>query len=671
METKHSQYVKLVSLIKTYEHEYYVLDCPSVPDAEYDRKIKELESIESEYPEFTTPDSPTQRVGGKALSVFSQVTHASQMASLSNAFNEKEINEFVSRIKEIMPIENIQATIEPKLDGLAMSIIYKDGKLISGATRGDGYNGEDVTENVKRIRNVPYQLKGNYPALLEVRGEVVMPKKGFDRLNLLNIAQGKKTYVNPRNAAAGSLRQLDPKISAQRPLAFYCYGVGIFEVYDGQTEKPISHYDCLMLMKEFGLSVPNESILITDLNTIQEHYLDFIEKRDSLDYDIDGMVIKVNNYKQQDQLGSISKSPRWAKAYKFPAQEELTILNDIEYQTGRTGAITPVAKLNPIFVGGVTVSNATLHNEDEIKRLGIKIGDTIIIRRAGDVIPQITGYVENLRPDNAKDIVFPDFCPICGSHVDKSQIVARCSGGVTCKAQMINGLKHFVSKSAMNMDGCGAKLVEQLLENSLISQPQDLFKLTIEDIQSLDRQGLKSSQKAIDAIKNSKKVTLNRFLFALGIRNVGENTSKNLMKHYKSLDNIRNASIQSLINIEDIGDVIAENIHSFFHNDHSLEIVNQLIESGVEIEDTIVQDENDLPFKDQTMVITGSFSRIKRNDAKLLLEKLGAKVSGSVSKKSTLCICGESAGSKLANAQKLNVPIIDEDGLMEMIKDYL
>lgn len=669
--TTYNEYLQLVSLLKKYEHEYYVLDCPTVPDAEYDRKMKELEAIEAENPEFITPDSPSQRVGGQALSSFEVVKHESQMASLSNAFNEEDIEYFKSRIEEVMPVSNVQLTIEPKLDGLAGSIIYVDGKLVTGATRGDGYEGENVTENIKRIRNVPYQLKGNYPKRLEVRGEIVMPKKGFDKINAKLLSEGKKTYANPRNAAAGSLRQLDPRISGQRPLAFYCYGVGIFEEYEGQDSKPKSHYESLMLMKEFGISVPDESILIDDFDLIQDNYEAFIKNRDSFEYDIDGMVIKVSDYELQEELGSISKSPRWAKAYKFPAQEELTILNDVEFQTGRTGAITPVAKLNPVFVGGVTVSNATLHNQDEIVRLGLKIGDTVIIRRAGDVIPQITGFVQDARPTDAKDIVFPDFCPVCGSHVDKSQTIARCSGGVTCKAQMVNGLKHFVSKSAMDMDGCGSKLVEQFLENGLISKPQDLFDLTVEDVQKLDRQGVRSSQKAIDAIQNSKKVTLNRFLYALGIRNVGENTSKNLMKHYKTLDNIRNTTIEELVLIEDIGDVIAENIYSFFHNEHSLEIVDKLLEKGIEIEAVEEVDENTLPFKGQTMVITGTFSQIKRSDAKALLESLGAKVSSSVSKKSTLCICGEAAGSKLTKAKELNVPVIDEDGLMDMIKDYL
>lgn len=665
------EYLKIVNKMKKYEHEYYVLDNPSVPDSVYDKLMIKLKDIEEIYPQLIVSDSPSQRVGGMVLDLFEEVVHESQMGSLSNMFDEADVEKFKEDIEKEFSHNELTYTIEPKLDGLAVSILYVDGKLVQGATRGDGEKGENITENVKRIRNVPHTLIGDFPKRLEVRGEAVMPIKGFERINKELEKKGQRQFANPRNAAAGSLRQLDPKVSGQRPLAFYSYAVGVYEPYDDNEDVPTTHFEYLEKLKAFGLTIPNESHLISDFSLIDENYKNFISKRNTLDYEIDGMVVKVNEIDAQEALGRNAKTPKWAKAYKFPAQEETTKLLDIEFQVGRTGAITPVAKLDPVYVGGVTVSNCTLHNKDEIKRLGIMIGDTIVIRRAGDVIPQILGYIEDERPSDAVKIEMPTECPICSSVVDDSETIVRCTGTMNCEAQRKEGLAHFVSKGALDMDGFGKKLVEILVDCGKLTKPTDIFKLVPEDISSLDRQGDKSAKNAIDSIEKSKETTMNRFIYSLGIREVGETTAKNLANHFCKFDLIRNASFDELCSVKDIGDIVANHIIKFFNNEDNNKMVDELFELGVSFPDIEKVDESELPYLGMTIVLTGSFSAIKRNEAKQILTDLGAKVSGSVSKNTSICICGENAGSKLTKAQDLGITIKDEDGLMEMIKDHI
>jgi DNA ligase (NAD+) len=661
------RYEEIIRLMKQYEHEYYVLDAPTVPDVVYDRLMIELKEIEEAQPEMIREDSPTQRVGGAALSEFETVKHEAQMGSLSNIFNEDDLANFAKNIQEEYELNELTYTIEPKLDGLAMTIIYENGVLVQAATRGNGDEGENVTENVKRIRNVPHKLVGDFPQRIEVRGEVVMPTKGFEKLNEKLIAKQEKPFVNPRNAAAGSLRQLDPRISGQRPLAFYAYAVGIYE----GKEAPLTHWESLKEVESFGLELPKESCLIEDFNQIDSFYNKFIENRNKLEYEIDGMVIKVNEVEAQEVFGRTSKTPKWAKAYKFPAQEEVTTLLDVVFQVGRTGAITPVAKLDPVFVGGVTVSNCTLHNQDEVKRLGLKIGDKIIVRRAGDVIPQILGYIEAERPEDAKDIVFPSQCPVCNSHVDSSEAIVRCLGGNFCDAQAKESLKHFVSKGALDMSGFGEKLVEVLFDVYKIKLPTDIFKLVPEDISSLERQGEKSAKNAIDSIEKSKNTTMQRFIFSLGIREVGVSTADNLAKHFGEFDKIKNASYEELIEVEDIGEIVATNIIKYFEKQENLAMIQELFDLGVQFSNVEKPSANSQPFLGKTMVITGTFHEIKRKDATQMLKDLGAKVSGSVSKNTDLCICGEKAGSKLAKANELGVPVYEEEQLLEMLKPYM
>jgi len=687
MSELNKEYQAILARMKQYEHEYYVLDNPSVPDAVYDKDMKRVKEIEEQEPSLISPDSPTQRVGGRALDEFEKVTHEAQMGSLSNMFDEDDVAKFQSDIEDVTSLDQISYTIEPKLDGLAMSIIYVDGVLTQAATRGDGVVGENVTENVKRIRNVPDRLVGNFPHRIEVRGEVVMPTKGFKRYNEDLVAKGEKPLVNPRNGAAGAMRQLDPNLSAQRPLAFYAYALGVYEPMEDGSDKPETHWECLKEIESFGLQLPYESRLVKDFGEIQPSYLKFIEDRKTLKYEIDGMVVKINELEVQEDMGALSKSPKWAKAYKFPAEEAVTTLLAVDWQTGRTGSVTPVARLEPVFVGGVTVSNCTLHNFDEIQRLGIKIGDKIIIRRAGDVIPQIIGYVAEERPDDAQDIKLPTECPVCGSETVKEELgisnqfkklvktTIRCTGGLSCEAQLVGSLQHFASKTAIDIDGLGDKLIEQLVKAGTIKSPVDILRLEVEDISSLERQGERSGQKVINAIEKAKNTTMQRFVYSLGIREAGENTSKNLVNHFKKFDAIRNASFDELVSIEDIGDVVATNIVNFFNDDDKNEIIDGCLENGLIFDDIEEKDESELPFLGMSMVLTGSFSEIKRNDAKKLLESLGAKVSGSVSKKTNVCICGEKAGSKLTKAQDLKaegfpIEIKDEDGLLEMIKDY-
>lgn len=652
--------------LREYEYHYHVLDNPLVPDAEYDRLMNELKNLEWQHPELITSDSPTQRVGAKPLDGFAQITHETPMLSLDNAFSDDDLTGFLRRIEDRIAINSnqIEFCCEPKLDGLAVSILYVDGVLTQAATRGDGTTGEDITANIRTIRNIPLKLKSsNPPHRLEVRGEVFMPQQGFEQLNEKALAKGEKTFANPRNAAAGSLRQLDPKITRQRPLMLNAYNIG---VYESDDELPTTHFDRLQWLKTLGIPVNAEITLATGSQALTAFYQKIQAKRSSLGYDIDGTVLKVNKIVLQEQLGFISKAPRWAIAYKFPAQEEMTILNDVEFQVGRTGAITPVAKLEPVFVAGVTVSNATLHNGDEIERLGIAIGDTVIIRRAGDVIPQIVGVVAERRLDNAKKIAFPTACPVCNSAVVRveGEAVARCTGGLFCGAQRKEALKHFVSRKAMDIDGVGEKLIEQLMERELIRTPADLFKLDHTTLMRLERIGEKSANNALQSIEKAKNTTLARFLFALGIRDVGESTAQNLANHFGTLDAIRQADLDTLKQVQDVGEVVANRLFQFWQEPHNIEVVEDLIAQGVKWQDVVPQEIADNPLKDKTVVLTGTLTQLTRDQAKALLQQLGCKVSGSVSSKTDYLIAGEKAGSKLAKAQELGVKILSEDELI-------
>ena len=663
-----TQIDNLRKTLRQYEYEYHVLDNPTVPDSEYDRLFHQLKALELEHPEFLTSDSPTQRVGAKPLSGFSQIRHEIPMLSLDNAFSDEEFNAFVKRIEDrliVLP-KPLTFCCEPKLDGLAVSILYVNGILTQAATRGDGTTGEDITANIRTIRNIPLQLlTDNPPARLEVRGEVFMPHAGFERLNEYALEHGEKTFANPRNAAAGSLRQLDPNITSKRPLVLNAYGIGIAE----GVELPNTHYARLQWLKSIGIPVNPEIRLCNGTNEVLDFYRDIQNKRSSLGYDIDGTVLKINDIALQNELGFISKAPRWAIAYKFPAQEELTVLNDVEFQVGRTGAITPVAKLEPVFVAGVTVSNATLHNGDEIERLNIAIGDTVVIRRAGDVIPQIIGVLHERRPNNAKPIIFPTNCPVCDSQIIRieGEAVARCTGGLFCAAQRKEALKHFVSRKAMDIDGVGGKLIEQLVDRELIHTPADLFKLDLTTLTRLERMGAKSAENALNSLEKAKSTTLARFIFALGIREVGEATALNLANHFKTLDALKAADLEQLQQVPDVGEVVANRIFVFWREAHNVAVVDDLIAQGVHWETVEVKEASENLFKDKTVVLTGTLTQMGRNEAKALLQQLGAKVSGSVSSKTDFVIVGDAAGSKLTKAQELNITVLTEEEFLEQV----
>ena len=655
--------------LRRYEYEYHVLDNPTIPDAEYDRLFHQLKALEAAHPELITADSPTQRVGAKPLSGFAQIRHEIPMLSLDNAFSDEEFYAFVKRIEDrlIRLPEPLTFCCEPKLDGLAVSILYVNGVLTQAATRGDGTTGEDITANIRTIRNIPLQLlMDNPPARLEVRGEVFMPHAGFERLNQLALEKGEKTFANPRNAAAGSLRQLDPKITSKRPLVLNAYSIGIAEGVD----LPNTHYDRLQWLKSIGIPVNPEIRLCNGTDEVLDFYRDIQNKRSSLGYDIDGTVLKINDIALQEKLGFISKAPRWAIAYKFPAQEELTRLNDVEFQVGRTGAITPVAKLEPVFVAGVTVSNATLHNGDEIERLDIAIGDTVVIRRAGDVIPQIIGVLHDRRPADARPIVFPETCPVCDSAIVRieGEAVARCTGGLFCAAQRKEALKHFVSRKAMDIDGVGGKLIEQLVDRELVHTPADLFKLDLTTLTRLKRMGTKSAENALASLEKAKNTTLARFIFALGIREVGEATALNLANHFKTLEALQNADLEALQQVPDVGEVAANRILAFWHEPHNVAVVNDLIAQGVRWETVETKEVAENRFKGKTVVLTGTLTQMGRNEAKALLQDMGAKVSGSVSAKTDFVIAGDAAGSKLIKAQELGVTILTEEEFLAEIQ---
>jgi DNA ligase (NAD+) len=664
------QIEQLKAQIEDHNYQYYVLDNPTMPDAEYDRLMRQLMMLEEAHPELKTADSPSQKVGGIALDGFEKVTHEMPMLSLDNAFDEAEFLAFDKRIKDrLKDNTDLAFCCEPKLDGLAVSILYVNGVLVQAATRGDGQVGENITENVKTIRNIPLRLRGeSIPERLEVRGEVFIDDKGFVSLNNKQREKDDKPFANPRNAAAGSLRQLDPKITASRPLKLYAYSTGIVEGY----QLAETHFDQLMQLKAWGLPVCPEIKYVANAQAAYQYYEAILSKRSQLGYEIDGVVIKANNKAIQQLLGFVARAPRWAIACKFPAQEELTTLLDVEFQVGRTGAITPVARLEPVFVGGVTVSNATLHNADEIERLGVHIGDTVIIRRAGDVIPQVASVVKERRPLDAKEIIFPHTCPVCDSDIERidGEAVARCSGGLVCEAQRKEAIKHFSSRKALDIDGLGDKIVEQLVDRELVKTPADLFSLRQGHLESLERMGPKSAENLVLALGNAKTTTLAKFLYALGIREVGEATARNLANHYKTLEAVQNASIEGLQDVSDVGEIVAKHVFYFFKEEHNQGVIGSLIEAGLNWPALAEKSDDELPLQGLTFVLTGTLNQMDRSEAKVKLQALGAKVSGSVSAKTHALVAGEKAGSKLTKAQDLGIDVLTEDDMLALFKEH-
>lgn len=668
MESIIQQINQLRTSLRHHEHQYHVLDAPEIPDAEYDRLMQQLRDLEAQHPELITNDSPTQRVGAAPLDAFEQVKHEVPMLSLDNVFDEESYLAFDKRVHDrLKTAEPLTFCCELKLDGLAVSLLYEEGELVRAATRGDGTTGENITANVRTIRAIPLRLRGdNIPRRVEVRGEVFMPQAGFEQLNEEARRKGGKIFANPRNAAAGSLRQLDPRITAKRPLTFFCYGVGLL---DG-GELPRSHIQRLMQFKAWGLPVSDRVKLCTGSDQVIAFYRQIEQDRADLGFDIDGVVIKVDSLDLQEQLGFVARAPRWATAFKFPAQEQITQVREVEFQVGRTGAITPVARLEPVQVAGVIVSNATLHNADEIERLGLRIGDTVIVRRAGDVIPQVVGVVMEQRPQDAKEITFPDHCPVCGSDIERveGEAVARCTGGLFCAAQRKEALKHFVSRRALDVEGMGDKIIEQLVEKQYVENPADLFTLTAGKLTGLDRMGPKSAQNLIAALEKAKQTTFARFLYALGIREVGEATAANLAAHFRYLDNLRAADIDALKSVPDVGEVVAKHVINFLSEEHNQKVIEafEKVISWPEPQQ-IIAEEIDSPFAGKTVVLTGSLTILSRDEAKDRLTALGAKVSGSVSKKTDLVIAGEAAGSKLAKAQELGITVIDEAEMIRLL----
>lgn len=658
---------KLQQSLNQYDYEYYVLDSPSVPDAEYDQLYRKLIALETQFPNLITLDSPTQRVSGSASAAFSSVTHKQAMLSLNNVFSEEELAAFDKRVRETLDVDTVEYAVEPKFDGLAVTLSYENGQFVQGATRGDGYVGEDVTHNIRTIKSIPMRLNtDNPPALLEVRGEVLMFKQAFLKLNQQQVSASEKTFANPRNAAAGSLRQLDPTVTAKRPISFYAYGLGAAEGVPLIT----NHAAAIDFLASLHIPVCQEHTVVHGLGGLLNYYNSIADKRASLPFDIDGVVFKVNQFSQQNTLGFVSRAPRWAIAHKFPAEEALTIVEDITVQVGRTGAITPVARLKPVFVGGVTVTNATLHNADEVARKDIQIGDTVNIRRAGDVIPEVVNVVLARRPNNATKFVMPNICPECQSHIIKpiDEAVARCTGGLFCPAQRKQAITHFASRKAMNIDGLGEKLVDQLVEAQLVHTLADIYKLNMMQLCDLDRMAEKSAQNILDALAKSKATTLARFIYGLGIRNVGEATAKDLAHYFGNLDALMGASAEQLLAVNDVGAIVAESITNFFGELHNKEVISQLIESGVHWQenDTPIRKEGHLNGK--TFVLTGSLTSLSRDEAKELIEAQGGKVSGSVSKKTHYVVAGSEAGSKLTKAEALGIMILDEPALFNLLK---
>lgn len=656
--------------IEKHNYQYYVLDTPLIPDAEYDRLFRELQELEAKHPELLTPDSPTQRVGGKPLDMFQPVRHAVPMLSIRT---ETDISDqgaiaFDARVRRELKLgadsPPIEYACELKFDGLAINLRYEQGVLVQATTRGDGETGEDVTQNVRTIHSIPLRLKNCEAVVIEVRGEVYMSRKDFQRYNEKQRAKGLHTLVNPRNGAAGSIRQLDPAIAAQRPLSFFAYGLGEIKGW----HLPATHSNVLDALSKMGVPVSDERAVVKGAEGLEACHRNIEKMRDSLPFDIDGVVYKVNSLAMQNELGFVSREPRWACAHKYPAEEQITRVRDIEVQVGRTGKLTPVAKLEPVFVGGTTVSNATLHNEDEIRRKDVHIGDTVIVRRAGDVIPEVVGVVLDRRPPDTKAFMMPKVCPVCGSHVVREEGEAdwRCTGGLYCPAQRKQALLHFASRRAMDIEGLGDKLVDQLVEGGIVETPADLYKLGMNVLANLERMGEKSAFNLIEAIEGSKRPTLARFIYALGIRNVGETTAKDLARHFASLDNLIAADVERLQLVPDVGPVVAQSIRDFFAEQHNRDVIAGLLKHGVDPQHTGAAAEV-LPLSGKTFVLTGTLASMGRDEAKEKLENLGAKVSGSVSKKTDYVVAGVEAGSKLAKAQELNVPVLDEEAFLKML----
>ncbi len=666
---------ELRRVLRHHEYKYHVEDAPEIPDIEYDKLMQELKALEADHPELVTSDSPTQRVGAAPLAAFEQVRHEVPMLSLDNVFDEESYLAFSKRIGDRLKNgDDLTFCCELKLDGLAVSLLYEEGILVQAATRGDGTTGENITSNIRTVGAIPLRLEGeNIPRRVEVRGEVFMKHGGFEKLNEEARRTGSKVFANPRNAAAGSLRQLDPRITAKRPLTFFCYGVGLLE----GGELPASHWERLMQFKAWGLPVSDRIKLCTGPAEVLDFYRQVEQTRSSLGFDIDGVVVKVDSLALQERLGFVARAPRWAVAFKFPAQEQLTWVRDVEFQVGRTGAITPVARLEPVAVAGVIVSNATLHNADEIERLGLQIGDRVIVRRAGDVIPQIVGIVESERPETVQPIVFPAACPVCGSDVERveGEAVTRCTGGLICGAQRKEALKHFVSRRALDVEGMGDKIIDQLVEKEYVKTPADLFRLSAGIMTGLDRMGPKSAMNLVNALEKAKSTTLARFLYALGIRDVGESTAANLAAHFGSLETLFAADEDALLEVPDVGKIVAAHVRHFLEEEHNQTVIRELTDpAGINIywpEVKVVNaEEIDSPFAGKTVVLTGSLSILSRDEAKDRLTALGAKVSGSVSKKTDMVIAGEAAGSKLAKAQELGIPVIDEAEMIRLLNNH-
>ncbi len=659
------RYAFLQKELARLEHAYYVLDAPLLPDIEYDRLYRELLEIEVAHPEWITSESLSQRVGGAALKEFDSVEHVVPMLSLNNAFEDAELIAFDRRCREGLNVKQVDYAGELKFDGLAISLRYENGSLVRAATRGDGASGEDVTANIKTVRAIPLRLLGkNIPAVLEVRGEVFMYLEDFLKMNQLAAAQGEKEFANPRNAAAGSLRQLDSKITAKRPLSFFAYGLGALEP---QGWLPATHEELLNRYVDLGLPVCTERKILKSVEDMLAFYHEIEAKRDSLPYDIDGIVYKVNSIAEQNTLGFVSRAPRFALAHKFPAQEALTTVLGIDVQVGRTGAITPVARLAPVEVGGVTVTNATLHNEDEVKRKDVRIGDTVTVRRAGDVIPEVVSVIKERRPKSATEFVMPSRCPVCDSHIERlaDEAVARCSGGLFCGAQRKQALIHFAHRRALDIEGLGEKIVDQLVDQNLVRTPADLYRLGFSALANLERMGEKSADNLIQAINQSRNTTLARFIFALGIRHVGETTAKDLANHYQSMHALMDASLEDLLTVKDVGPVVADSIVSFMEEAHNREVIEQLLASGMQL--SVEKKVISAAVVGKTFVLTGTFPSLSRDQAKDLLEKAGAKVAGSVSKKTDYVVAGTDAGSKLSKAEELGITVIDEQAMLDLL----
>ncbi|MFL9478963.1 NAD-dependent DNA ligase LigA [Acinetobacter baumannii] len=662
---------QLIQLIAKHNHAYYVMDQPTISDSEYDHLFHQLKALEEQYPELVQADSPTTKVGGQALSKFESVTHVVPMLSLGNVFNQEDLFAFARRVEERLPNQKVQYEVELKLDGLAISLWYENGVLVRGVTRGDGETGEDITQNVKTIRNLPKVLhseKYEIPRLLEVRGEVLMPKSGFEKLNADQEAKGEKTFANPRNAAAGSLRQLDPNIAAARPLAFYAYGIAQCEPNHGLT----TMHDSLQWLTELGFQIAERQYLCNSIQEVQQRYEQIQQERPNLQVEIDGMVVKVDDLKQQQQLGFLSREPRWATAYKFPAQAALTTVEQIDWQVGRTGTLTPVARLNPVFVGGVTVSNVTLHNIGEIHRLDVRVGDTVSVYRTGDVIPKVEKVWPEFRPAEAEVVHLPKSCPVCASPVvmPEGEALARCSGGLYCAAQRIEAIRHFVSRKAMDIEGLGDRWVESLLRLDLLKDVADIYHLHEhrETLLGIEKMGEKSVQNLIDAIEASKKTTLARFIYALGIRGVGETTARMLANTFQTLEALKAANVEALKKTPDVGDITAEWIADFFLAPHNIEVLDRLIAAGIHWDAPTAPTRQ--PLNGESWVLTGTLEQMTRDQATQMLQALGARVSGSVSSKTKCVVAGEKAGSKLEKAAKLGIPVMNETDFLSLMAGY-